>query len=440
MVPFLLPHRRVIWALLKHCAESFSHVVLDARDRLAAAGEFKAISLDGTFKYLMSVMGQPKHGQSRSNTGSANDIHVVETCRSKGGCIFFAEPFLTEDVHLILPRLLGIRGLQDQVQLVQVDRPYDWDTAYVFQSFPLLDCVGGDPWHLVFEASLCFGESMKPAVMGDLRKLQHKWSATGSTTWLQTPYFKASAMNPKPLTEQEGRCIKSGALTAHQAQNVLKSLDADQPWASRLHYLKCLAALLVVHSDVMDRKHTKGKKFAGNTKELGAIVRGAMAVNYIEHIANGARWRAQHGVARSELAPGTTGNEGSHFDMKGWARNVIHQTADRARINLTFFTTSQLGRYHADQHCVTSSCYRADKFQRVLLKSYVPWICSGSAAVPRAKRGLLRDALARCTLQQKNAKTKGEKARGGPKASTMKKLVFKKPAISKRPASHGQRR
>ena len=440
MVPFLLPHRAVVWALLKHCAESFSHVVLDGHARLAAAREFQAISFDGTFKYLMSVMGQPKHGQSRANTGSPNDIHVVATCRSKSGCIFFSEPFHSEDVCEFMPRLLTVEGLQEQVQLVQADRPDDWDNTYVFGSLPSLDCVAGDPWHVVFDASLCFGESMKPALIIDLRKLQHKWSATGSTPWLQTTYFRASSMNPKPLTDQECRYTKPNALTIQQAKTFLKNIDAEQPWTSRLQYLKGLAALLVVHEDVMERKHTKGKKKLGSTKKLGDIIRDAMDAKYIEHLANGSRWRAQHGIARSDMAPGTTGNEGAHFDMKGWARNVVQQTPERARLNLTYFTVSQLGRFHANQQCLASSGYRADKLQQVLLKIQMPQIFHGSAEVPRARGGLSRAILRKCSLQQLNPQVVGKKPLAVPKRSVSKRLVFKKPAVLKRPASHAQRR
>ena len=77
-------------------------------------------------------------------------------------------------------------------------------------------------------------------------------------------------------------------------------------------------------------------KIAKGDKFLEQITRGAMRLGYAEHMANGARFRIKTGLSRKEMAPSTTGNEGSHFDLNAWTWNVHSKTQSTAQITLEF--------------------------------------------------------------------------------------------------------
>eukprot|EP00973_Karenia_brevis_P006277 854905-Karenia_brevis.AAC.1 len=42
------------------------------------------------------------------------------------------------------------------------------------------------------------------------------------------------------------------------------------------------------------------------------------------------------------MAPGTTGSEGAHFDLKGWGHNVLKQTRERAEMVLKLWVMSNM--------------------------------------------------------------------------------------------------
>ena len=63
--PFILPNKATVMKILMKCADTFSHVVHDGLKRLAASRDFRAVSIDGTYKFLMSVQGQEPHGRRR---------------------------------------------------------------------------------------------------------------------------------------------------------------------------------------------------------------------------------------------------------------------------------------------------------------------------------------------------------------------------------------
>ena len=134
-VPFILPDSHTIIKILKVCTKSYSHVVDRGLTRLADADDFRVVSVDGTFKFLMNVIGQPAHGHSRGDGGSSDDIHVVMTARSLSGCVFFAEALFSENVRRISEKLEAIPRFAVQLELLHVDRPYDWDILFVHKLF-----------------------------------------------------------------------------------------------------------------------------------------------------------------------------------------------------------------------------------------------------------------------------------------------------------------
>ena len=115
----------------------------------------QTVSVDCTFKFLMSVAPQPKHGQvRRGNRESLKDeLHAVFTARSMKGSIFAADAIATENVNDIVALLSAIPEVCQNTRCLVVDRPLEWDTSKVFAALPCLECVAGAPpciSHLTF--------------------------------------------------------------------------------------------------------------------------------------------------------------------------------------------------------------------------------------------------------------------------------------------------
>ena len=325
----------------------------------------------------------------------------------------------------------------EQLKLLLVDRPEDFDNPGIFANFDSLECIGGDEWHIVYNVANCFGESMKPPIVAALRKVQKKWAASGSSQWLRGPYFKASQRDPPIYSAEEVVCLNGGMFSQEEAKAHLDSINPEAVFVSRLEFLKCMSAIQAAHPDALDRKMQYCKKGKTKSKTIRDILQKAMSPKYIEYLANAARWRSVHGVVRSDMAPGTTGNEGSHFDLKKWVYNIVGQTKDRAKVILEVWLLSQFGRHFADQQVsLPASTYRADSFQHILLKNMYPSMAAGSAAIPVPKGGLgqhdLRKSKLPALTQPRPRRGSSAAVKASRRVGVPKRLVFKK--LSMRPA------
>eukprot|EP00973_Karenia_brevis_P092581 12413075-Karenia_brevis.AAC.1 len=199
--PFLVPHPQAIGQFQKKCISQYSYIVDRGHQELLNRDAFRSVTLDGTFKYLMAVLGQTKHGAKRSIMPS-NDIHVVITARSMDGCMFRAKAFAAETVPEVVADLATIPGVYQQTEIIGVDRPKDWDTPLVFAALPSLQCISGDYFHVVFAASRCYGNSLRPAIVKHLQQMAHKWCSTGSA-WLDSPFYSSTKGSIRPFSVTE---------------------------------------------------------------------------------------------------------------------------------------------------------------------------------------------------------------------------------------------
>jgi hypothetical protein len=127
----------------------------------------------------------------------------------------------------------------------------------------------------------------------------------------------------------------------------------------------------------------------------------------IEYMANGARLRMQNEIARGDMAPGTAGNEGAHFDLKAWGRNVRTQSRTRAVMVLDFWIMSNILRcFASDWFTFPGDIDRpADYATHVLVKLQRPSVASGSPCISIRSKGQRRDALV-ATREQTTRKDK----------------------------------
>ena len=380
-VPFMLPHRLTIHRLLVECLEQHGYIVTRGRERLQERQAFRAVTVDCAFKFMMTVKGQPKHGAPRREWQGDQGLHAVATARSQDGCMFAAIPLPAEHPPTIVADLAAIPGVFQQLEILGADRPRDWDTVAVFAALPSLQCVMGDPMHLVFAASSCYGSSKSPGVVKSLRKLAEKWCALGEANWLMRPFYRRLSGRDRPLTPREAMCVEAPRMTTQQASRHLEQLHERTPYSSRYQYIKAIVALKIAYSSELGRKTSDGET------TLGDVLNRAIEWSNIEYYANGARWRNQHGVARRDMANGTVGNESEHADMKAWATNVFQQTRDRAVVVLKAWEMSKIVRHEAATYSPFPSTWGAsggEWLSRVLAKALAPVCCLRS--VPPTKR------------------------------------------------------
>ena len=169
--------------------------------------------------------------------------------------------------------------------------------------------------------------SMKPTLVQDMKRIMLKWAADGQSRWLSTPFFKKSSGLPPALNAREAEIITPSALTHARAERLM-------------------IASTVVHHSNRDSNISNSSLHCGLNMEvsltLGWILSRAITPELTEYLANGSRWRVSNLDSASNMSRGTvgstTGNEGDHFDLKAWGRNVHSQTKPRARRMLKLWT------------------------------------------------------------------------------------------------------
>ena len=126
-----------------------------------------------------------------------------------------------------------------------------------------------------------------------------------------------------------------------RAAGVLDNLNPEVPFASRLEYVKSIAAIKQLYHSHLHRPTSDGKT------TLGGILVRAVEWKNIEYFANAAKWRNMNEISREEMVHGTVGNEAEHADMKAWAQNVFLQTCERAFTSLKAWVLSKILRHES---------------------------------------------------------------------------------------------
>lgn len=419
-LPFLVPQKEVILTLQVEAIKKYSHIRVRCHEQLQSRGAFRAITLDGAFKYLLGVVGQPRHGAKRTENDNRDGIHVVVTGRTIDGCMFFAEAFGSESPVTVLPRLAAIPGVFEQTQVLGVDRPRDWDSPLVFAGLPLLRAVFGDFHHVVFAVASCFGARLKPGVVSFLRMVAMKWCAAGTNSWLETQLYSRTRGTAPMLTDSEQSAFQTPPFTMRGADRYLNRLDTTVPFRSRYEYLIVMGAIKFRYTDQLHRKT------GDNKTTLGQVINMAAQTEMVEYYANGARWRSANGITPAQMCPGTVGNEGHHGDLKAVGRNIISMTRQRALTGLSMWELSKLLRHESSFYSPNpqkNDEQHGQWLERVLAKTVSP-ICVAVRAPMTVRVGNGdRNKLRRASVVK-------------PKRVQLKKPIMGRPTL-KRPASNG---
>ena len=137
-------------------------------DYLKSIGELRAIRHDGTYKVMMSVMGQPGHGASVRRYAEEHQLpseraHVVHTLSTMSGAMLLAAPEFSE-ARKTTPQFTRQAVSEDAganycgvCEVLFTDRPRGIDHASTRIALPGIRAVACDPLHRVIELKACFG-------------------------------------------------------------------------------------------------------------------------------------------------------------------------------------------------------------------------------------------------------------------------------------------
>ena len=339
-------HGKGMWSiaqdilLLKPVCELFEYFY----SKLLAHNEFETLTMDGTVKVCLAIMGQASGASIRKDADAAampeeEHLRRLVTVRGRSGSVLALRLVREEAVFDIAAQLRECFTPEQlaQVKFVGVDQPsrkWHVDLKHVF---PALELLFQDVTHLALNCEKGFGGKRSEGSVA-LRKILTKFEAVDqkmfATTLSNDPFTGQSAA---PLTEEEEewRAIIRGkeSLPKEQAQRFLSSLGSHQPFSSRTEFIRAVACLSIAFTAHLDSKGSNKNTVRSFLFNATSPVQCAWYFNNHIH-----RHRVNP-AGLPLLASGTTGNEALHNELKQAFRQTIrlHQSTMATKMRVFLF-------------------------------------------------------------------------------------------------------
>ena len=332
----LLPvHSRSWWPMVE---DIFSSRVCQRLDRqllleCVKHDEFTYLSVDGTVKCTMPLLGQKKPGGKNRQSepffiNAADAIHTVVTVRGRSGAVVGFWPLISEKAeHLQEAFLRNLpQAALDQVQCVATDAPSSLMFSLLRSIMPNLQCLCLDPVHLAIKYEYATGRRRTKG-SASLRACLGKFNSSDSTATAERWGALFTGQHATPLSARETTLreqILSGGMSASKASSILQQAEAKVVWASRTEFTEALAAISKIFRNEVERKGEKKGKFVFQHLAYAA------EAERLEWLLNNLRFRStQPSAVLSLLSSGTTSNEALHAEMRSWFRQIqsMHQSS-----------------------------------------------------------------------------------------------------------------
>lgn len=296
----------------------------------ATRNEFVAISVDGTFRVCLSIMGQRPFNLGKTLREDAayqerESIRRVITVRGKTGAVvamFGAPGESSTDIRTGLEQHLPDKALR-QVKFVATDCPSAKLFRELKQTLPHLECLCLDPVHLAMHYESASGRK-KTKGSAALRTCLAKFSSPQPTPDGAWGAFFAGGEDER-LSARECMLrsqILDGSMAQSKARRVLDSLDAQSSWLDRSAFVESLAAISAAFRQEVLKKTEDGKP-------LTRLLWSAAQPDRLGWLFNNLRMRARFTKGDNLLLPtGTTSNESLHAEVNNWFRQTqsLHQS------------------------------------------------------------------------------------------------------------------
>ena len=426
LVNLLPSHTARWWPLVEDVFSSEKCTAL--RSALLAAcqcqGEFRSISIDGTFRICLSILGQKSFNLARSERNDAavpedESLRRVITVRGRTGAVvsmFASYGEGAPEIQKGLQNTLPEEALR-QIEFVATDAPSKRLYATLKEILPNLQALCLDPIHLAMHYESASARH-RTAGSATLRRGLAKFSVKSSSprqreerNWGDFHCGEEVVLTAREKTYRQQ--ILDGGMSKSKGQRILGSLDGGSPWQTRMQFIEFLAAVSAVYRSEVTRK-------TESDKTVAELLHQAAAADRVEWVFNNLRLRQVFSRADNILLPvGTTSNESLHAELNGWFRQTqgIHPTT--LKMKLDILTLSKLLAHNTALYSPTA---------RQML--------SGHILARRIGNGLWKpEEWKSWATHEKKANLPMDRARQK-EAQRLKGFIAKRPAaIRKRPAT-----
>lgn len=330
MLAYLLPtHPNAWWPLVEDIFGSSACKQLRAGlvQQSIAHGECASLSVDGTFKICLPLLGQGRFSDpaaERAKFPFADSAYSrVITVRGQSGAVLGLEPASTEtgeDLAACLAACLPSQGLA-QVRHIATDSPSQKIFHGLQQVCPNLEGMSLDPTHTAMRFEQACSGGRKTAGSNLLRQLMNKFTAFDPNIKkpIWGPMYDGADVASTPAEAKLRNQILDGSMPRARAEKVLKSCADLTVWPTRLQFVESLAAFACVHAADL-RRTVDGTKAKGT---VAKVLHKVTAADKAEWLLNNTRYRQFLPAAVRLLLPsGTTSNEALHAEMNNWFRQI----------------------------------------------------------------------------------------------------------------------
>ena len=312
---FFVPPHFDFWHTLRE--EIFAHSRVASMIGLCRVqADTTVLAIDGQYSSVLNVLYQVPHGRARSSTPSdVTDIHTMLTVTCPDGVLDIV-PSHSEgfpDLRSALLRSVGDGGT-GRTRLIASDSPCTLDVPALFVEFPALECVAGDPLHVVLRVEKSSAEK-KTRLSKGLRVCTGKLRAGFEDG---QPYFRHTMVVPEHVGLDSEFASMGSVWRRFRSTRIFESREyADLPYTRAADFVRDIAALAQSFPEQMPRK-TKNK-----TTVYASLCESFQPRN-LEYLLNYGRFVARNS---NQVVPyGTTSNEAFHNELKGCFSCVLHMT------------------------------------------------------------------------------------------------------------------
>ena len=349
-VASLLPRNPTTWENIMEdvffspaASAELSRLLRECEDR----GEFRSISVDGTFKPCLSLLGQSKHTAPKrirnDQALSAEEaLHVVYTFRGSTGAVIAVSPHSSESTE---SQIVALKSNCTEAALAAIEHYATDDPSHKLllalrQVCPGIQAMSLDPLHTAFKYEQAHFERKSPGSRF-LPKVLGKFSATrgnGRASGLcgSTFYDGIAELHVGRAEKRARELLVDRTMDKREAEKLRDELDVDAPFESRAEFVLLLAALVCLWADEVN-------KITMSRKPVYSCLVYASTPSRIEWLLNGTRYRNRCPPKTLELlSVGTTSNEALHSEMRLWFWGVRDMHQSTLRLKLRIFQLAKL--------------------------------------------------------------------------------------------------
>ena len=317
------------------------------------------LTIDGTYKILLGVLYQAKHGQRHHDRDTLNTYAPNLHCALNVACsrsILLVKAFASEALEHQLAALREACGETgcESVRVIASDAPEILDDRSTYQQHSSLECVIKDLTHIPLKIEEATGKHI--SAMSALFRICVKKLRQGLD--LEGPFYKKGLRKPTVASLAALISSMSSAVAQQKYTQLQEPLYATQAYTSIDNLIEDVAAICKKYPTMMGR--STGKRSTVRSSLVDAFSKGKVGyiINYGLFVARN---------RDVDMPTGTTANEAFANQLKTWFRNVLFQTGRNANIVLAIATLAKLiaGESHVPA-CTSYSLQEHEALRRIL--------------------------------------------------------------------------